>query len=45
MGLIKQNPSQYYTGSQSYTSGGTNSNALTWPTELTPLIVVHIVAA
>ena len=38
MGLIKQNPSQYYTGSQSYTSGGTNSNALTWPTELTPLI-------
>ncbi len=38
MGLIKQNSSQYYTGSQSYTPDGTNSNALTWPSVMTPLI-------
>ena len=38
MGLIEQNPSQYYTGSQSYTPDGTNSNALTWPSVMTPLI-------
>ena len=38
MGLIKQNSSQYYTGSQSYTPDGTDSNALTWPSVMTPLI-------
>ncbi len=38
MGLIEQNSSQYYTGSQSYTPDGTNSNALTWPSVMTPLI-------
>jgi len=38
MGLIKQNSSQYYTGSELYTPDGTNSNALTWPSVMTPLI-------
>jgi hypothetical protein len=38
MALIKQNSSQYYTGSQSYTPDGTNSNELTWPSVMTPLI-------
>ena len=38
MGLIEQNSSQYYTGSQSYTPDGTDSNALTWPSVMTPLI-------
>ena len=38
MGLIEQNSSQYYTGSQLYTPDGTNSNELTWPSVMTPLI-------
>ena len=38
MGLIKQNSSQYYTGSELYTPDGTNSNTLTWPSVMTPLI-------
>ena len=38
MGLIKQNSSQYYTGEENYTPDGTEANALTWPSVMTPLI-------
>ena len=38
MGLIKQNSSQYYTGEENYTPDGTATNALTWPSVMTPLI-------
>ena len=38
MGLIKQNSSQYYTGGENYTPDGTATNALTWPSVMTPLI-------
>ena len=38
MGLIKQNSSQYYTGEENYIPDGTATNALTWPSVMTPLI-------
>ena len=38
MGLITQTSSEYYEGQAIYTPNGTNTNAVVWPSSLTPLI-------
>ena len=38
MGLIKQTSSEYYEGEAVYNPTGTATNAVVWPSNLTPLI-------